>query len=93
MAITFDRDDEAYLRWIDGHQHGFVVNAYRNLAPRYLMLHKASCGTIKGKPARGITWTDGDFVKICSNTRQDLEQWASSNTMGKLHPRGLCHPA
>jgi hypothetical protein len=90
MAILFDRQDEEYLDWIEVHQHGFVVNAFRNLAPNYLMLHRASCGTISGKPARGNTWTDGDFVKVCSETVSDLELWARRNTTGSLTPCQLC---
>ena len=48
----FEDDDAGYLAWIDGHQHGFVVNTFRKPDPRYLFLHRASCGTIRGKTAR-----------------------------------------
>ena len=33
MRIVED-DDAGYLAWIDGHQHGFVVNSYRKPDPR-----------------------------------------------------------
>ena len=92
MAIPFDRRDEAYLNWIDQHQHGFVVNAYRNLNPGYLMLHRASCGTISGTPAHGTTWTNGDFVKICAESAEDLRSWAQRKTAGTLTPCKRCHP-
>ena len=92
MVTTFDRDDKAYLDWVDHHHHGFVVNAYRNLNPGYLMFHRASFGTISGTPARGKTWTDGDFVKICSETIQGLELWAQRIANGTLNPCQLCHP-
>ena len=92
MAITFDRQDEEYLSWVDGHRHGFVVNAYRNLNPGYLMLHRARCGTITGTPARGNTWTDGDFVKVCSETIRDLELWAQREAKGMLNPCQRCNP-
>jgi hypothetical protein len=92
MASLFDQQDEKYLDWIDFHQDGYVVNAYRNLAPNYLMLHRASCGTISGKPARGNTWTNGDFVKICSESIPDLESWARRDTTGSLTPCQLCRP-
>jgi hypothetical protein len=92
MAITFDRQDQAYLDWIDRHQHGFVVNAYRNLSPGYLRLHRASCGTISGIPARGSTWTDGDFVKVCSETIEDLRRWTGRETTGALTACKLCRP-
>src|SRR3954470_1807187 len=92
MTILFDRQDGEYLGWVDTHQDGFVVNAYRNLAPNYLMLHRASCGTISGTPARGNTWTHGDFVKICSGAIPGLQSWARRDTMGSLIPCQLCRP-
>jgi hypothetical protein len=91
MSI-FEDDDAGCLAWIDGHQHGFVVNTYRKPDPRYLYLHRASCGTIRGKPARGERWTTGDFIKACAETRAELEQWARQIAGGELHPCGLCQP-
>ena len=89
MPITFDRQDKGYLDWIDGHQHGYVVNTYRNPHPGYLRLHRASCGTISGTPARGTTWTDGDFVKVCSESIQELDCRARREANGTLKPCGL----
>jgi hypothetical protein len=48
----FEDDDAGYHAWIDGHQHGFVVNSYRKPDPLYLILHRATCGTIRGETAR-----------------------------------------
>jgi hypothetical protein len=67
-------DDAGYLAWVESHQHGFVVNTFRKPDPRYLILHRATCGTIRGKPARGNRWTTGEFIKVCSETRAALEQ-------------------
>jgi hypothetical protein len=50
MRIVED-DDAGYLAWVESHQHGFVVNTTRKPDPRYLILHRATCGTITGKPA------------------------------------------
>jgi hypothetical protein len=91
-VLTLDHKDEAYLTWLDGHQEGFVVNAYRNLEPHYLMLHKASCRTINGTPARGDTWTSGEFIKVCSEFRHEIELWARTSTAGSLKPCGVCKP-
>jgi len=88
----FEDEDAGYLAWIDGHQHGLVVNTTRKPDSRYLYLHRASCGTIRGTPARGKRWTTGVLIKACSETRADLEQWASQQGGGKLHPCGLCRP-
>ena len=70
----FEDDDAGYLTWIDGHQHGFVVNTFREPDPRYLILHRASCGTISGKPAHGDSWTTGELIKVCAETRAELDQ-------------------
>jgi hypothetical protein len=92
MTISFDHDDAAYLAWLAAHTQGFIVNAFRNLRPDYLMLHRATCGTISGTPARGVTWTSGAFIKACAEMRQDIEHWAQRSTNGTLHPCGLCRP-
>jgi hypothetical protein len=88
----FEDDDTGYLAWVESHQHGFVVNTYRKPDPRYLILHRATCGTITGKPARGDRWTTGDFLKACSETGAALDHWARQTAGGELHPCGLCHP-
>ncbi len=92
MFVTFDDDDKAYLRWVDDHPHGFVVNTFRNVNPAYLMLHRAGCGTIRGTPARGERWTSGDFIKVWADSRQNLEDWARRIADGGLIPCKLCHP-
>jgi hypothetical protein len=66
----FEDDDAGYLAWVENHQHGFDVNSYRKPDPRYLILHRATCGTITGKPARDDRWMTGEFIKACSETRR-----------------------
>jgi hypothetical protein len=51
------------------------------------MLHRASCGTITGKPARGTTFT-GEYAKVCGE-RNDLEEFARQ-LGGHAQPCGLC---
>ena len=91
MRIFAD-DDTGYLAWVERNQQGFVVNTFRKPDPTYLMLHQASCGTIRGKPARGERWTTGDFIKVCADTRAALDQWARQIAGGQLQPCGLCRP-
>ena len=86
----FKNDDPGYLAWVESHQDGFVVNTYRKPDPRYLILHRVTCGTITGKPARGDRWTTGEFMKACSENRADLEQWAREDAGGELKPCGIC---
>ena len=88
----FKDDDAGYLAWVEHHQDGYVVNTSRNPDPRYLWLHRASCRTIRGKPAHGDRWTTGDYMKACSETLADLDQWARENVGGTLTPCGICRP-
>ena len=88
----FEDDDAGYLAWIESHRHGFVVSTTRKPDPRYLMLHRATCHTINGKPARGDRWTTGYYIKVCSETRAALDQWARQIPGGELTSCGLCRP-
>ena len=88
----FEDDDAGYLTWIERNQHDFVVNTTCKPDPRYLYLHRATCGTIRGKPARGDRWTTGDFIKACSENRVALDQWARQTVGGEFHTCGLCRP-
>ncbi len=82
--------DADYASWTAGHQHGFVVNAQRHPGPSYLVLHRATCGTITGTPARGVTWTK-DYIKVCSGDVGSLKNWAAG-LGGMLSPCSLCKP-
>src|SRR5690242_8971402 len=83
----FTDDDRGYLAWLDQHPGGFVINTGRNPSAAYLMLHRAGCGTITGKPARGTTFT-GEYAKVCGE-RDELEEFARQ-LGGHAHPCGLC---
>ncbi len=71
----FVDDDDGYIRWLRSTQDGWVVNSTRKPSPSYLILHRATCWTITGKPSRGSLWTK-DYLKKCSSDRQELETWA-----------------
>lgn len=76
MVVIFEDDDEGYRRWLSEHRHGYVVNTHRPPSASYLMLHVAACHTIKGDPTRGSTWTAGEYSKVCSASRRELQNWA-----------------
>jgi hypothetical protein len=90
MMAGMDRfvdDDPGYLHWLARHPDGFVINTGRTPSAAYLMLHRAGCGTITGRPARGTTFT-GDYAKVCGD-RQELEGFAHQ-LGGQAQPCGLC---
>ncbi len=84
-------NDRAYLDWVETHQQGYVVNAYREPSARYLVLHQADCPTITGEPTNGKAWTS-DYIKVCSHDRTELEDWARDQVGGPLQPCSTCAP-
>ena len=83
----FVDDDAAYLDWLSGHPGGFVLNTGRSPSAAYLMLHRASCGTIRGMPARGAAFTR-DYAKVCGD-RDELDAFAR-RLGGEASACGLC---
>lgn len=79
-AIEFIGNDEAYLRWLGEHPEGYVINTHRNVAPNYMILHKATCGMIKstqGIPPGGFT--ERNYIKLCAGSIELLREWAKQH--------------
>jgi hypothetical protein len=85
-------NDPRYLAWLRANPDGFVVNAYQEPTVSYLVLHRASCHTITGSPARGSTWTEGDFSKTCCADRSALVSWMRRQTGCDPPSCGICQP-
>ena len=92
MPAVFVDDDQGYETWLARNSGGYVVNAYRHPTASYLLLHRSSCRTISGEPARGKTWTTGQYLKVCASSIAELARWARLETGGALQPCGICHP-
>lgn len=91
-AHEFQDDDDKYLDWLSGHLDGYVINILRSHNSTGAKVHRASCWTINGVPARGGKWTD-DYVKVCADHLADLDQWALDD-VGESIPRcRACHPS
>jgi hypothetical protein len=84
----FVDDDDGYRQWIRAHPDGFVINTARSPSPAYVMLHRASCRTISGDPARGIRWTR-DYIKFCGE-RAELDEFARRQIGGSANPCRRC---
>lgn len=91
MAPTFHNDDFAYLAWIRRNPRGFIVNCEVQPTSRYLILHRATCHTISGKPASGQRWT-AHYKKVCAETATELENWAVGEVGAKPERCGTCQP-
>ena len=78
MAIQiFDQDDSAYLEWLAAHPKAFVANSRRQFDPDYLVLHRATCGSVnkhRGMDETPGGFTERNYVKICSETPEELEK-------------------
>ncbi len=85
----FRDDEEGYLAWLAGHPAGFVFNVNRSPRPNYLILHRATCRTISGRPTRGGPWT-GPYIKVCSDDELQIAAW-TGKTVGAAPTRcGVC---
>lgn len=90
-TVPFYRDEGGYQAWLEAHPSGFVLNSYPKPKASYLKLHRASCSRIRGVPPRGSTWTD-PYMKVCGESREAIEVWATQETGGELSPCKFCRP-
>jgi hypothetical protein len=94
MAIEeFSRpgEDRAYLEWLEAHPAGYVLNTGRG-GVRYTRLHLASCTGIQKLAGRGTTFTGGQWIKFCSPSIAELDEW-SLRYKGTAGQRcGTCQP-
>lgn len=88
---VFQDEDRRYLAWLNEHPTGFVLNTYRSPTPSYLRLHRSTCWTISGTPARGRRWTD-DYIKVCSDDAAAITKWAREEIGGEPVPCSHCAP-
>jgi hypothetical protein len=85
----FHDDDVGYLAWLADHPASFVLNTPRRPIPSYLVLHRATCRSISGRPSNGAVWTSKDYRKLCGE-RSKLESYARTEVGGETRPCGLC---
>ncbi len=86
----FEDDEEEYLQWVETNPDGFVLNCERRPSARYLMLHRALCGTICTE--KRINYTSTGYIKICALDKQELAAWATQETGGRFRACQLCKP-
>ena len=84
---VFKDDDSGFLGWLDNHADGYFINCNRNPKPSYLVMHRPSCPHFDRRP--GVRWTK-DYIKICSRSRDDLQEWASGTVGGEATLCSTC---
>jgi len=93
--IEFKNDDDGYFAWLTSRPDGFVLNVRFESDPDYVVLHRASCGSISSsKPAPGA-YTSRGYRKWCAENADDLKPAAKKEGRkdGTFSKRcGLCQP-
>lgn len=78
MAVTvFDNDEGEYQRWLKNNPEGYVLTTFRDIAPTYMSLHRASCRMISQYMKNMATdaFTGQKYIKICSRSSNALVAW------------------
>lgn len=70
--VEFDGDDDGYLDWLAVYPDGYVVNARRKRSPDYVVLHRATCGSISNRMVEPGAHTARGYVKFCAETLGDV---------------------
>ena len=96
MVEMFDNNDDLYQKWLAENPDGFVINTTRDYSKDYMVLHKATCSSISKytNMAQPGGFTERRYIKICSDTIEDLENWVRkqgaitfTKECGKCAPR------
>ena len=94
MSIqAFEKQEAAYLHWVNEHPRGFVLNTKTKLNPKYMVLHRASCKLVtvsRGKTTPG-GFTEREYRKICSDDVRLIKAWVSEQD-GTLSLCSHCGP-
>lgn len=92
MSVSEYRDDnDGYLNWLSAHPDGFVINILRTFSRNQARLHHAACWTIgPGNIDRNVLTSQ--YVKICADRLEDLDQWATRHVGQHIVRCGTCRP-
>jgi hypothetical protein len=89
MIERFDKREAEYVLWVQSHPDGYVANLDRaGSRVEYPMVHAASHKVVSS-PLR-TNYTDGDYIKVCSESLDDLEKWALATARRRLTHCRVC---
>ena len=88
----FSNNNQPYQRWLRENPNGFVINTLRTRSTSYMLLHRASCYSIRkyNQMARPGGFTERQYIKICSNSIDSLRAWAKANGRRDGSFSGVC---
>ena len=78
MTIRFENDDRAYVEWLRDSPSGYVLNIRATPDPGYVVLHRATCGSISSDRRAADAHTGAGYRKICSNDIDELARAAKA---------------
>jgi hypothetical protein len=81
METVFDGDDNAYQAWLAANPNGYVLNTRREVDPLYMVLHRASCPTIREYTdmAQEGGFTERAYIKVCADSVSALRNWVRTH--------------
>ncbi len=83
------RDDEAgYLRWLDAHGTGWVLNVPRTSGGA-VVEHRSTCRSIRTE--KHSNWTGPHYYKVVSQSQEPLARWLTANWSGTVRGCGFCN--
>jgi hypothetical protein len=88
---VFRNDDQGYVVWTRHHPNGYVVNSWQKPKATYLLLHRANCHRITVE-THGPNWTSRRYMKACSESAEQLRDWAHRETGAYPTPCKTCSP-
>lgn len=89
MVEQFKDAESNYLQWLADHPEGYVLNSERRPRSSNLVLHRARCKSIS---TSWSNYTTRQYIKTCSDSRDELSAWASREVGGLPRDCTLCKP-
>ncbi len=87
--IFIPGNDESFIEWVADNPEGFVIDTDKlGISPGHPMLHHVTCAIIKGQ--RALEAASVDYLKVCSVTKRELEEWARREETRNLKLCFLC---
>src|SRR3990167_772708 len=75
---VFVNDDYGYRAWLKSKPNGIVLNSDKaGNRSEYPMAHLASHGLLRSVEVSN--YTSGDYLKVCSNSFEELQGWSQIN--------------
>ena len=90
VVERFENDEDSYLTWAEANPLGYILNVEKtDYKSRYPMVHAVRHALWASKRE---SFTRGDYIKVCSGSLEELEQWAQGNYGRQLtHCRCTLH--